>query len=86
MLRFAATGKEQLIPKIDELEENGLYTFEEHTVYSDGSDVVTKRRTRRVRFGENGFVYEGRTAERTELTVSGSEGNVITTMIPLEAY
>ena len=85
VLRFAATGKEQLIPKIDELEENGLYTFEEHTVYSDGSDVVTKRRTRRVRFGENGFVYEGRTAERTELTVSGSEGNVITTMIPLEA-
>ena len=85
VLRFAATGKEQLIPKIDELEENGLYTFEEHTVYSDGSDVVTKRRTRRVRFGEKGFVYEGRTAERTELTVSGSEGNVITTMIPLEA-
>ena len=44
-LRFITTGEKQLIPKTDELEEGGLYTFEEHTLYSDGSDVVTKRQT-----------------------------------------
>lgn len=84
VLRFAASGKEQLIPKTDELTENGIYTFEEHTVYSDGSDVLTKRRTRRVRFGENGFVYEGRKVEQTALAVTDGEGAMITTMIPTE--
>ena len=83
-LRFITTGEKQLIPKTDELEEGGLYTFEEHTLYSDGSDVVTKRQTRRVYFGENGFTYQGRQAEQTALTVSNEEGSVITTMIPLE--
>lgn len=85
ILRFLATGREQVIPKTEGMEENGLYTFVEHTIYSDGSDVITKKLTRRVRFGEQGFVYQSRAAQQTALALTDSQGALITTLIPTQA-
>ena len=85
VLRFTETGQEHVLHREDGLLENGLYTFEEHTLYSDGSDTVTKRSTRRIRFGEDGtFCFAGRAAGGITLSLTDSEGAEITAFEPKE--
>ena len=79
------TGEEHVFHREDGLRENGLYTFEEHTIYSDGSDVITKRSTRRVHFDKDGvFRYAGRAAAGLALLLTDSEGAAITEFQPEE--
>ena len=85
LLRFVETGEEHVFHREDGLRENGLYTFEEHTIYSDGSDVITKRSTRRVHFDKDGvFRYAGRAAAGLALLLTDSEGAAITEFQPEE--
>ena len=84
VLRFAGADGEHVIEKTDALKENEVYTFAEHTLYSDGCDVITAKVTRRVRFGENGFVYRGRQAKSLNIQVTDEEGNVLSEFAPTE--
>ena len=85
LLRFVETGEEHVLHREDGIRDNGLYTFEEHTLYSDGSDTVTKRSTRRIRFGEDGtFCFAGRAAAGITLSLTDSEGAEITAFEPKE--
>lgn len=86
VLRFLSAGSHTLT-EADGLKDGGLYRFVEHTRYSDGSDEVTGRVTRRVYFDEKGeFCYQGREAEKTVLTVreADEDGSVIGSHEPSE--
>ena len=85
LLRFVETGEEHVLHREDGIRDNGLYTFEEHTIYSDGSDVITKRSTRRIYFDKDGvFRYAGRAAVGLALWLTDSEGAAITEFKPEE--
>lgn len=83
LLRFTETGEKHPLRPEDGLQENGLYTFEEHTIYSDGSDVVTRRSTRRIHLDASGsFLYQGRAAHTLKLSLADQKGGVITEFEP----
>lgn len=83
VLRFENTGEDQVFHENDGLSDGETYTFAEHTVYSDGTDTVTKKVTRRVYFNEAGeFLYKTRRADRTELSLTDHNGTVISQFEP----
>lgn len=83
VLRFENTGEDQVFHENDGLSDGETYTFAEHTVYSDGTDTVTKKVTRRVYFNEAGdFLYKTRRADRTELSLTDRNGTVISQFEP----
>lgn len=82
VLRFVATGGEHVISDRTVLKDNAVYTFVEHTLYSDGSDVVTARLTRRVHFGAQGFVYQTRLASALQLQITDEAGSVLAEFMP----
>lgn len=84
VLRFTGTDGSHVINKTDGLKENSIYTFVEHTLYSDGSDVVTAKLTRRIHFDGDEFLYDGRTASSLQLQVTDEEGNVLFKYVPSE--
>lgn len=83
VLRFENTGEDQVFHENDGLSDGETYTFAEHTIYSDGTDTVTKKVTRRVYFNEAGeFLYKTRRADRTELSLTDRNGTVISQFEP----
>ena len=82
ILRFTATGADRVIHEEDGLKDGALYTFTEHTIYSDGSDTVTARMTRRVHFEDAGFIYHSRDAVETTVEITDAEGNMISSFTP----
>ena len=83
ILRFAGVNGDHVIEKTDALKEGEVYTFAEHTLYSDGSDVITAKMTKRVYFDENGFIYHGRMADTTSLQITDRSGDVIYEFNPM---
>lgn len=83
-LTVTETGEVHQLSRNDGLKENGLYTFEERTFYSDGNSCVSRRITKRVHFNEDGFfVFQGRKAEETRIDVTSQDGTSIAEFIPL---
>ena len=84
ILTMTETGEAHQLRRKDGLKENGLYTFEEHTSYSDGSSCISRRITKRVHFNEEGFfVFQGRKAEEASISVTDQEGISITEFTPV---
>ena len=84
VLSFAGTGEEQVITEESGLRQGEVYTFSEHTIYSDGSSEMTAKLTRRVHFADGKFVYSGREAVGTELTIADAGGTAIAGFVPTE--
>lgn len=84
VLRFADTGGAHRLTAAAGLVEGKIYAFEEHTIYSDGSDEITNKVTRKVVFGPEGHLYQGRKTVHTTLTLSDQSGTVIDSFHPSE--
>lgn len=66
-------------------EEGKLYTVTEKTRYSDGTEIVTGKRTALLHYDHQGSSYiPGREAKRTELRMEKEKGAVIASFYPDE--
>lgn len=84
ILSIAETGEEHRLSRKDGLKENEVYTFEERTFYSDGKSCVSRRLTKRVHFNEEGFfIFQGRRAAGTRISVEAQKGEIIREFEPL---
>lgn len=80
--RFTATGEKHGLTENDGIQDQKVYTFMEHTSYSDGSDRITGKVTRRIHFTDGQFQYQTREAQNTKLQITNSEGNIISAFQP----
>ena len=80
--RFTATGEKHGLTKNDGIQDQKVYTFVEHTSYSDGSDRITRKVTRRIHFTDDQFQYQTREAQNTKLQITNSEGNIVSAFQP----
>lgn len=83
VLRFTGTDEDHILTSKDGLVEGKVYTFAEHTIYSDGSDVITKKLTRVARDTDTvGMTYPGRSVDHVKLQIRESSGTDLFEFIP----
>lgn len=80
--RFTATGEKHGLTENDGIQDQKVYTFVEHTSYSDGSDRITGKVTRRIHFTDGQFQCQTREAQNTKLQITNSEGNILSAFQP----
>lgn len=82
--RWTASDGEYTLYEADGLEDGAVYTLEEHTLYSDGEDIVTGKTTRRIHFAEGAYTVPTREVHHVELKLTDEDGLLIYEFNPNE--
>lgn len=84
VLRWTTTGNGYDIYPSENLVEGGLYTIREIVYFSDGSELLTGKTTRRLHFDHGSYHVEDRTIGSNNLTLAYADGTEIHSYIPQE--
>lgn len=86
VLRWIATGNGcDIYPSADMI-HGKLYTFKEITHFSDGSQQLTGKTTRRLYFKDGSYHIKDRTIEKNDLSLAYTDGTEIHTYAPKEYF
>ena len=85
--RWLADGSGHTLEKSGKFREGRPYLVCEHTVYSDGSDMVTSMVLRRLHFDENGACHvKDRMAAQVNLSLLDRNGTPVVSFTPKEYF